>query len=101
MAKEWRLIGTNASEFGDIRTWKEKKRDAARQMKTFNRLMAKTEVRSYEKMTEDAERAYDIKMKEDTALLQAFVDKKLKSKALIKKAKNLKKKQKDNKINKE
>lgn len=49
MAKGWTLVGTNASEFGDTRTREEKRQDAARQSKAFNRLMAKTKVRSYEK----------------------------------------------------
>ena len=90
MAKGWTLVGTNASEFGDTRTREEKRQDAARQSKAFNRLMAKTNVRSYEKMIEDAEKAYNAKQAEDAALLQAFADKKLKSKALIKQAQGLK-----------
>ena len=97
MAKGWSLVGTNALEFGDIRTREEKRQGAARQSKAFNRLMAKTNVRSYEKMIEDAEKAYNAKQAEDAALLQAFADKKLKSKALIKQAQGLKRKQSEKK----
>lgn len=97
MAKGWNLVGTNAMEFGDTRTKDEKRRDAAQRNKAFNRLMATTKVRSFEKMVEDAEKSYNIKQAENAALLQAFADKKLKSKALIKQAKALKKKQADNK----
>lgn len=97
MAKGWSLVGTNALEFGDIRTREEKKQDAARQSKAFNRLMAKTKVRSYEKMIEDAEKTYNTKQAEDAALLQAFADKKLKSKTLIKQAQGLKRKQSEKK----
>lgn len=97
MAKGWTLVGTNALEFGDTRTREEKRQDAARQSKAFNRLMAKTNVRSYEKMIEDAEKAYNAKQAENAALLQAFADKKLKSKALIKQAQGLKRKQSEKK----
>lgn len=97
MAKGWKLVGTNAIEFGDTRTRDEKRRDSARQTKVFNRLMATTEVRSYEKMVEDVEKSYNAKQAENAALLQAFADKKLKSKALIKRAQGLKRKQEDNK----
>lgn len=97
MAKGWKLVGTNAMEFGDTRTREEKRRDSARQTRTFNRLMATTEVRSYEKMVEDAEKSYNAKQVENAALLQAFADKKLKSKALIKRAQGLKKNKVENK----
>lgn len=97
MAKGWNLVGTNAMEFGDTRTRDEKRRDTARQTKAFNRLMAKTKVRSFETMVKDAEKTYNAKQAENAALLQAFADKKLKSKALIKQAKALKKKQAENK----
>lgn len=97
MAKGWSLVGTNAMEFGDTRTREEKRRDAARQNRAFNRLMATTKVRSFEKMVEDAEKSYNAKQSENAALLQAFADKKLKSKALIKQAKALKKRQAENK----
>ena len=97
MAKGWNLVGTNAMEFGDTRTRDEKRRDTARQTKAFNRLMAKTKVRSFGDMVKDAEKTYDAKQAENAALLQAFADKKLKSKALIKQAKALKKKQAENK----
>lgn len=97
MAKGWNLVGTNALEFGDVRTREEKRRDAARQSKAFNRLMAKTNIRSYEKMIEDSEKTYNAKQAENAALLQAFADKKLKSKALIKQAQSLKRKQSEKK----
>lgn len=91
------LVGTNAMEFGDTRTKEQKRRDFIRQRKVFNHLMATTKVRSYEEMVEDAEKLYDAKQIENTALLQAFADKKLKSKTLIKRAQGLKKKQANNK----
>ena len=97
MAKGWELVGTNAMEFGDTRTRDEKRRDSARQAKAFNRLMATTKIRSYEKMVEDAKKSYNTKQAENAALLQAFADKKLKSKTLIKRAQGLKRKQADNK----
>lgn len=97
MAKGWTLVGTNALEFGDTRTREEKRRDSARQARSFNRLMRTTKVRSYEKMVEDAEKSYNVKQAENAALLQAFADKKLKSKALIKQAQGLKRKQSEKK----
>lgn len=97
MAKGWTLVGTNASEFGDTRTREEKRRDAARQSKAFNCLMAKTKMRSYEEMVKDAKKAYNTKQAEDAALLQAFADKKLKSKGLIKQAQRLKREQSEKK----
>lgn len=48
-------------------------------------------------MIEDAEKAYNAKQAEDAVLLQAFADKKLKSKALIKQAQGLKRKQSEKK----
>lgn len=101
MAKEWKLMGTNAVEFGNTRTKDEKRKDFMRKTKRFNRLMATTKVRSYDKMVEDVEKSYNTKIKENADLLQAFADKKLKSKTLIKQAQGLKKKQTDNKISKE
>ena len=97
MAKGWTLVGTNALEFGDTRTRNEKRHDAARQNRTFNRLMAKTNVRSYEEMVEDSEKSYNARQAENAALLQAFTDKKLKSKTLIKQAQGLKRKQSEKK----
>ena len=101
MAKEWSLVGTNASEFGDFRTREEKRRDIARRTNGFNRLMAVTEIRSIEKMIKDSEKTYNVKQAEDAALLQAFAEKKLKSKTLIKQAQNLKRKQSEKRIVKE
>jgi hypothetical protein len=93
MAKGWTLVGTNALGYGDTRTRDERKRDEMRQVRSFNRAMRTTKVRSYDKMVEDADKTFDAKQSADAALLQAFAEKKLKSKALIKQAQGLKKKQ--------
>ncbi len=93
MAKGWTLVGTNALGYGDTRTRDERKRDEMRQARSFNRVMRTTKVRSYDKMVEDADKTFDAKQSADAALLQAFAEKKLKSKALIKQAQGLKKKQ--------
>lgn len=97
MAKGWKLIGTNATDFGDTRTRVEKKRDRMRQSLAFSKNMKITNIRSYDKMIEDSDKDFNAKKSADAALLQAFADKKLKSKALIKQAQSLKKKKKSDK----
>ena len=92
MAKGWKLVGTNALEFGDTRTREEKRRDAAKQARAFDKAIRTTKRLTYEQLVEAADKRYEAKRAEDAALLQAFNDKKLKSKALIKRAQALKKK---------
>lgn len=92
MAKGWKLVGTNASEFGDTRTRGEKLRYSAKQARMFDKAIRTTEKLSYEKLVEEADKCYEIRQAENAALIQALDDNKLKSKNLIKKAQFLKEK---------
>ena len=87
MAKGWTLVGTNAMDFGDTKT----RRDKIRRQQRFDKAIRNLTVRSAEKMEEDAEKSYKERSVENDKLLKAYADKKLKSKAAIKKAKALKK----------
>lgn len=87
MPKGWVLVGTNAMEYGDTETRREK----IRRQQKFDNAIRNITKRSAEKMEEDSEKSYKAQVAENEKLLQAFKDKKLKSKAAIKKAKALKK----------
>ena len=87
MPKGWVLVGTNAMEYGDTKTRREK----IRRQQKFDNAIRNITKRSAKKMEEDSEQSYKAQVAENEKLLQAFKDKKLKSKAAIKKAKALKK----------
>lgn len=87
MAKGWISVGTVDKQL----THEEKRRAAIKQSKLMKRMIAKTPSLSYEKLQEESENAYKIKLAEEAALLQAYEDKLLKSKTLINRAKALKK----------
>lgn len=90
MSKGWTLVGTNALEFGNTETRQER----ARREQKFNNAIRNAQSVTIEQMKKESEKLFDAKNAENVQLLQAFNDKKLKSKALIKKAKALKKKKK-------
>ena len=87
MSKGWTLVGTNAIGFGDTET----KRERIKRMQKFDIAIHNLSKRSEEEMKEDAEKTFLSKRADDVQLLQAFNEKKLKSKAAIKKAKALRK----------
>ena len=97
MAKGWELVGTSDMSFGNTETREEK---CKREQKFRNAIRNLTSP-TYEQMEEQSLKRYDEREAKNTQLLQAFNDKKLKSKGLIKKAKVLKKKQKKEKVIKE
>ena len=80
MKENWTKISTNACV-----TTKGKK------LNKIQNLIKHTERKSYEELKKSADAAADKKAKHDAQLLQAYKDKKLKSKALIKEAQALKK----------
>ena len=88
MSKGWTLVGTNALEFGNTETRQER----VRREHKFNNAINNAKSITVEEMKKESEKLFDAKNAENVQLLQAFKDKKLKSKALIKKAKALKKK---------
>ena len=87
MPKGWTLVGTNATEYGDTEIAVDRQR-RLRKLSNTTRIMEK---RNAEKMEEDSDKSYKAKLTRDGQLLSAYNDKKLKSKALIKQAKALKK----------
>jgi hypothetical protein len=86
MSKTWNLIGTNALGFGVDETREEK----LRRERKFSNVIHNTPKLSLAKLVEKADKDNDIKVAETAQLLQAYNDKKLKSKTLIKQAKTLK-----------
>jgi hypothetical protein len=86
MSKTWILIGTNALGFGVNETREEK----LRREKKFSTAIHNTPKLSLAKLVAKADKDNDIKVAETAQLLQAYNDKKLKSKTLIKQAKTLK-----------
>lgn len=93
MAKGWKVIASSATNYGDSRTRDEKKRDSAKQSRTFNRMIKNITSKKEEEIVKEIEDAYNAKVADEAQLLKAFEDKKLKSKYLIKKAQGLKKKE--------
>lgn len=91
MPKGWTLFGTNALEFGNTETRQERVRREAR----FANAIRNTPVNKMteEEAKEHSEKLFEAKQMSNAQLLQAFKEKKLKSKKLIKKAKALKKEQ--------
>lgn len=91
MPKGWTLVGTNALEFGNTETRQER----IRREQKFNNAIRNAKSQSVEDMKKESDKLFDAKNADNAQLLQAFKDKKLKSKALIKRAKALKKKEKE------
>lgn len=87
MAKGWIPVGTVDKQL----TYEEKKRIAIKQNKLMNRMIAKTPSLSYEKLQEESENAYKMKLAEEADLRLAYKSKRLKSKTLINRAKALEK----------
>lgn len=88
MPKGWTLVGTNAIGYGDVET----KRERIKRMQKFDTAIHNFSKRTEEEMKEDANKTFLSKKENNAQLLQAFNEKKLKSKIAIKKAKALKKK---------
>ena len=87
MSKGWILVGTTMPGFGNTET----KRERIKRMQKFDIAIHNLSKRSEEEMKEDAEKTFLSKRANDAQLLQAFNEKKLKSKTAIKKAKVLRK----------
>ena len=87
MPKGWTLVGTNAMDYGDTNT----KQDKIRKQQRFDRAIRNITKRTAEQMEKDSEKSYAEQTVENNKLLRAYKDKKLKSKAAIKKAQALKK----------
>lgn len=87
MPAGWTLVGTNDLSFESTET----KRDKVRREQKFRNAIHNIVERSIEQMQEDSEKSYSAQKDTENKLLQAYNDKKLKSKNLIKKAKSLKK----------
>lgn len=78
--EKWTKISTNAC----VST-------KGKNLNKIQNIIKHTESKNYEELKESADAAADVKAKYNAQLLQAFKDKKLKSKALIKEAQALKK----------
>ena len=85
MSKEWSVIPT----INDVPTTEYKG------TKTFNKLMAKTPIRDEEALKKHNDESFAKQEFEEAQLLDAFANKKLKSKTAIKKALGLAKKKKN------
>ena len=83
----WTLVGTNDLGFGNTETKMEK----IKREQKFDKAIHNIVERSIEKMQEDAEKTFLARTNEEAQLLQAYEEKKLKSKELIKKVELLKK----------
>ena len=93
MAKGWELIGTMNVVYGDERTKEEQRRDRVRAQKNFNAMMQKMKIeKSLGALKEEGDNLYTAREAANAELLQAYEEKKLKSKALIRKARMLKRK---------
>ena len=84
MPKGWTLVKTNTSVSRNETKGKEQR---------VNRIVKNVRSKSYEDLKKDADAAYDAAEARKVSLLQAYEDKKLKSKALIKEAQAIKKAQ--------
>lgn len=88
MPKGWTLVGTNSFEFGNTET---KQQRIRRERKAFN-IIRNTEKMTEEKLQKEGDSLYSKKITNNTQLIEAYNNKKLKSPSLIKKAKKLIKK---------
>lgn len=84
MPKGWTLVLENTSVSKNETKGKEQK---------VNRILKNVKSKSYEELKKDADAAYEVAEARKASLLQAYEDKKLKSKALIKEAQAIKKEQ--------
>jgi hypothetical protein len=85
MAKEWKTISTvNDMEKTEFKG-----------NKTFDKLMSKTPKRNLDQLKEHNDKAFEKQKTEEGKLLDAFANKKLKSKAAIKRARGLAKRKRD------
>lgn len=84
MPKGWTHISTNINM---------SKSDTRAQEQRANRIIRNTRSKSYEELKKEANAAYEAAEARKASLLQAYEDKKLKSKALIKEAQAIKKEQ--------
>jgi hypothetical protein len=84
---KWELVGTNDIGFGKSETVQERNRREEK----FRKAIRNEQKLTYKKLEEKTDATFKAKIASDEQLLQAFTEKKLKSKELIKKAKSLKK----------
>lgn len=87
MAKGWKTIYTNAD------TTVENERVKINRNHHFNTTIKTTKTPTLDQLKREFEFAYEVKTLEENRLMQGFDDKKLKSKALIKRALRMKKEQ--------
>lgn len=88
LPKGWTHVGTNDIAFTDTLT----RYDRHKLDNAFAKAIDKTPIRSLEEMKKDCEKSYEEQQVKDAEILRLFDEKKLHSKALIKRAKALKKK---------
>lgn len=86
-SKDWKLIATNDPGYIDSETRAEKDR----RFKKFDNVLRNMNRTSFDSLVEEANQAFKEQVMYNEQLLQAYDDKKLKSKVLIKKARILKK----------
>lgn len=84
MAKNWTTIYTNADET------KVTKEEITRRMHRFDNTIKSMKSPTYDELKRSSEIAYAVKLNEEEKLLQAFSEKKVKSKAAIKQALRIK-----------
>jgi len=87
MPKGWTFIGTNDLAYGNKRTNAEKYRE----INKFKIAIEKMQTLSYEDLEKKTEQTYAATRARENALLQAYENKMLKSKELIKEAQQIKK----------
>lgn len=85
MPKGWKFIATTDLAFGNTET----KASRFKKDLLFRNMMRTATSLSIEKINEESEALYEKMQEDNRKLLQAFADKKLKSKTAIKKAKAL------------
>jgi hypothetical protein len=84
---KWELVGTNDLSFGKFETVLERNK----RREKFRKAIRNERKLSYKKLEERTDATFKAKTASDEQLLQAFAEKKLKSKELIQRAKTLKK----------
>lgn len=84
---KWKLFATNSIEAGNMET----KEQRIRREQRFANAIRKLSSPSYEELTKESDNAAIQKEIKDAALIKAYDKKKLKSKALIKQARAIKK----------
>lgn len=81
--KGWTFVGTNAIEFGNMET----KRERIQRERKFDNVIRNTKTLSLEELDKQSKALADARAAEKASLMQAFANGKLKSKRLIKIAK--------------